>query len=154
MNTERLHAIALALHREMNSTAIVAKLEELCQSLERTVNDNDSAYQERLATSLADVYASLAKNATDEFSPGWRQLLIEMGGEKLFGAGLKASIEEIFHRNQITPAVALRDFRFRQRAADGRKTLKFEKAAAFEVEKVRDDQAVLDCAINLSHGRG
>lgn len=110
MNAERLHAIATALRKEMTTCKTVAIIEELCSSLEQVLQQsNHPHYQEQLANSLKKVYSSLSVCPTDSFSPAWKQLLSEMGGTLFFGLSLKATVEEIFHRNQITPAVALKE---------------------------------------------
>jgi hypothetical protein len=108
MNTERLHAIATALHKEMTTSQTVAIIEGLCNSLQQVLQQNNHpSYQEQLAASLKKVYSSLSACPSDSFSPAWKQLLSEMGGTPFFGLSLKAAVEEIFQRNQITPAVAL-----------------------------------------------
>lgn len=111
MNAERLHAIAIVLQQEMKSSAISAKIEALCDALETTVSRPDSENQEELATALKTVYSTLDAAPSDAFSPAFKQLLSEMGGAQLFGKSLKTIIEAIFQRNQITPAVALRELR-------------------------------------------
>src|SRR5947208_2433562 len=111
MNAERLHAIALTLRDEMNSTKIVAEMEVLCTSLDRVVSQNHPSHQEQLANSLRTVYTRLNNSTIQNLSPVWRQLLSEMGGDGLFGRPLKSAIEGIIQGNQLTPAVALKELR-------------------------------------------
>jgi hypothetical protein len=110
MNAERLHAIAVALHKEMVATQTVAQIEALCNSLQQVLQQgNHPQYQENLANNLKKTYSTLSACPSDNFSPAWKQLLSEMGGTPFFGLSLKAAVEEVFQRNQITPAVALKE---------------------------------------------
>lgn len=110
MNAERLHAIAVALHKEMVATQTVAQIEALCSSLQQVLQQNNHPqFQENLANNLKKIYSSLSVCPSENFSPAWKQLLSEMGGTPFFGLSLKATVEEVFQRNQITPAVALKE---------------------------------------------
>ena len=54
--------------------------------------------------------ARLPPNArSNEFSPAWRQIVTEIGGTGLLGTELRNRIENVFQRNQITPAAALQE---------------------------------------------
>lgn len=116
MNAERLHAIVRALHNEAEDTEFPSLLKDLAEKLKEVI-EAQSAYQgnaehtakiqQRLATVRDNLYAALTNAETDGFSPSWRQVLTEIGGEGLFGSSLKTTVEDIFQRNQITPAVAL-----------------------------------------------
>lgn len=108
MNAERLHAIAIALNKEMKAIKTVEKIQNLKESLDNTVNQNHPQYQEELAKNLQIVDSSLASCPSDNFSPAWRQLLSELGGDNLFGLSLHKQIQNIFQTNAITPAVALK----------------------------------------------
>lgn len=107
MNAERLHAIALVLNQEMTKTNVVVKLQELINALQTVVSQSHPQHQQTLANNLKAVYFALTDTPSDSFSPAWRQLLSEIGGDDLFGSELKKGIQNIFERNQITPAVAL-----------------------------------------------
>lgn len=107
MNAERLHAIALVLNQEMTKTNVVGELQELITALQTVVNQPHPQHQQTLANNLKTVYSALTDTVSDSFSPAWRQLLSEIGGDDLFGSELKKGIQNIFERNQITPAVAL-----------------------------------------------
>ncbi|MHB8069640.1 MAG: hypothetical protein ACYDIC_17240 [Desulfobaccales bacterium] len=111
MNAERLHAIAIVLHQEMSENNTLSKLKELVDSLQNLVNQGHTSNQQSLANNLNAMYASLTDKPSDRFSPAWRQLLAEIGGEDLFGSSMKSKIEDIFSRNQITPAVALEELK-------------------------------------------
>lgn len=109
MNAERLHAIVLALSQEISKKNTVGRLQELVNALSRVVNQPHQSHQQALATSLKEMYDAVADSPSDQFSPAWRQMLGEIGGEDLFGSNLKENIEEIFSRNQITHAMALEE---------------------------------------------
>ena len=107
MNAERLHVVAITLNEEMTKRDLVGKVNTLIAALQNVVNNPQAPHQQSLADSRKAVFSALVNTPSDSFSPAWRQLLSEMGGDGLFGSSLKETIEEIFNRNQITPAVAL-----------------------------------------------
>ncbi|MFA5344291.1 MAG: hypothetical protein WC381_10045 [Kiritimatiellia bacterium] len=109
MNAERLHAIAVSLNQEMIKGNTVGRMQELINALQQVVNQPHPQHQQTLSQSLKAMYASVTNTHSDGFSPTWREILREIGGEELFGDPLKASIEAVFARNQITPAVALEE---------------------------------------------
>lgn len=109
MNAERFHAIVTALNQEMTARNIVAKMQELINALQNVVNQPAPSHQQNLANSLKAMYSAVTDTPSDSFSPTWRQILSEIGGEDLFGNALKETIEDTFERNQITPAVALQE---------------------------------------------
>jgi len=111
MNAERLHAIVIVLNQEINKDNTPNKLQELINSLQNVVGQPQSSHQQALAQNLKAMYASVTDTQTDSFSPAWRQILREIGGEDLFGKQLKLNIENVFARNQITPAVALEELK-------------------------------------------
>jgi len=111
MNAERLHAIIIALSQEMANTQSTENLERLINALQNVVNQPNAPNQQNLSESLKAMYSALTDTPSDKFSPAWRQVLSEIGGESLVGTLLKSNIEGIFARNQITPAVALDELR-------------------------------------------
>jgi hypothetical protein len=111
MNAERLHAIVIALKKEMTAERISSKMQNMVNCLEALVNLSNAPNQQNLATSLDAMYAAITDNDSDRFSPAWRQILREIGGEHLFGKRLKEDIETILATNQITLAVALQKLR-------------------------------------------
>jgi hypothetical protein len=140
MNAERLHAIAIALHQEMNSSGIAAKVEQLCAALQTVVNQPHPNHQENLANRMKAVYSTLDAAPSDTFSPALRQSLSEMGGTQLFGKSLKAIIEEIFQRNQITPAVALRELQEIRKQLESFQTALHHLISAFSQFKIGDEK--------------
>ena len=109
MNTERLHTVAIALSEEMTKNNTADKLQALVSALQQVVRQPTAPNQQNLSTALKNMYSAVTTTQSDSFSPAWRQLLHEIDGSELFGARLKANIEDIFSRNQITPAVALEE---------------------------------------------
>lgn len=109
MNAERLHVIVIALNQEMTKTNTPGSLQELINALQQVVSQSNPTHQQTLSQNLKAMYASVTDTPSDGFSPAWRQILSEIGGEDLFGRFLKAAIEAIFAQNQITPAVALEE---------------------------------------------
>jgi hypothetical protein len=107
VNAERLHAIVLALKDEMTKLGVVSKMQSLVTSLQAVVQQSNASTQQTLAGSRESLLSALSNTRSDAFSPLWRQILREIGGEDLFGKGLKTQIEASLARNQMTPAVAL-----------------------------------------------
>lgn len=108
MNAERLHAIALALKKEIDSQNLIPCYQEMVNSLQRAVSQpQQPAHQNAVSQQLSRVYAALEHAPSDLFSPVWRQTLDEIGGVELVGKPLAAHVRRIFERNQITPATAL-----------------------------------------------
>lgn len=132
MNAERLHTIVLILNQEMRNTNTVGKLQELISALSQVVNQPLPAYQ-TLAQNLKTMYTAATDAPSDSFSPAYRQILAEIGGEDLFGLKLKGNIEAIFSRNQITPAVALDELK-----------LLYERLHGFQT-------AINQCSTSLAH---
>lgn len=109
MNAERLHTIVVALREEMAKFNTVSALQELINNLQRTVSQPHPQHQQALSQSLKAIVTVTTDAPSDSFSPTWREILKEIGGEDLLGIHLKAQIDAIFARNQITPAVALEE---------------------------------------------
>jgi hypothetical protein len=91
----------------MTKTNTVVKLQELINALTQVINQPHPSHQQDLSLNLMAMYNALNNTSSDEFSPAWRQTVQEIGGEVFFGKTLKAKIEAIFSRNQITPVLAL-----------------------------------------------
>lgn len=109
MNAERLHTIVIALRAEMDKSNITNALQELNANLQRTVNQPHPQHQQALSQSLKNIVTVTADAPSDSFSPTWREIVKEIGGEDLLGTPLKVQIDAILARNQITPAVALEE---------------------------------------------
>ena len=63
-----------------------------------------------------------------------------MGGDGLFGASLKAVIEEIFQRNQFTPAVALEELRALRKQLETFQKALDQLIAAFREFRIGDEK--------------
>src|SRR5437879_8948586 len=111
MNAERLHALVLAVRVELDANRVDKRLETLIQNLGQVINAPHPQHQQNLATAMEDFYKAFDNLVTDNFSPAWRQLLDEIGGSPFVGRELRKTVQAVFERNQITPAVALNELR-------------------------------------------
>ena len=110
MNAEKLHAICRELQQEINESNLVAKLQQVVNSLQNVVNQpQQPGPQTTLTNNMNQLYATLSEASSNNFSPGWRQTLDEIGGFDLLGERLEERIRGVFERNQITPASALNE---------------------------------------------
>jgi hypothetical protein len=108
MNAERLHAIAIALKKEMDERNTLGKLQNLITTLQNLVNNPAHAqHQQSFSQARDEMYATVLRTPSDEFSASWCDILRAIGGEKMVGNALKAKIENAFERNPLTPAVTL-----------------------------------------------
>ena len=110
MNTERLHAIAVAALEDLKSTKTVETLGQLVDALQNQVNQPQTAqFQQQVSNHLQTLNTALPTAPSNDFSPAWKQALRELGMHDLLGENLQIRIKEIFERNQITAAVALKE---------------------------------------------
>ena len=108
MNTERLHAIAIAVIDDINTTKSESTLQQLVKSLQMQVNQPQAPeLQTQVSGRLKTLEEALATSKSNNYSPAWKQALKELGVHDLLGNNLRDRILEIFARNQITLAVAL-----------------------------------------------
>jgi hypothetical protein len=108
MNTERLHKILTEIQKEFNQNNLLIQLQAVRDNLTNQVNQpQQPVYQQNLVAALSELNVNLTNSSYNNFSPGWKQIIEELGGHNLFGDELKSSIDDIFNRNQITPAAAL-----------------------------------------------
>ena len=150
MNAERLHAIVIVLNHEMEERAITQNMEQMVSALESVVNEPDPSYQQTLAASIKDMYTAVTDTPSDKFSPAWRQILSEMGGDEIFGNNLKKKVETVFATNQITPAVALKELQgILQRLQEFKAALE-QAASALRVLNIGDEKLQPgDCEIGV-----
>jgi hypothetical protein len=107
LNAERLHAIALALKRDLESTNSVELVTQLATALSQQVSDPaQPAYQQQVSSTREQLEGALAAAPTNNFSPAWRRVLEELNLDDLFGSLLLERIRDVFERNQLTPATA------------------------------------------------
>ncbi len=150
MNAERLHAIAISLNQEILKGNVVGKLQELINALQQVVNQPHPSHHQNLANQLNGIYAVLTDTSSDAFSPAWRQILSEIGGEELFGTTMKEAIKNVFERNQITSAVALQELQQLQKKLQAFKTALDQCIAAFREFKIGDEKlAPGDCEVGI-----
>jgi hypothetical protein len=155
MNAERLHAIVLALSQEMSKNKTVGKLQELLNALTNAINQPHSSNQQNLATNLKAMYEAVTDTPSDQFSPAWRQILVEIGGEDLFGSKLKENIEAIFSQNQITAAIALDELQRLHKRLDAFKTALDQCSTSLKHFKIADEKlAPGECEIGVLIPRG
>jgi len=150
MNAERLHAIVIALNQEMTKRNTVVKMQELITALQNVVNQPHPSHQQGLSQNLKNMYAAVSDVPSDKFSPAWRQILCQIGGEDLFGQVLKANIENVFARNQITPAVALEDLQELHKRLQTFKNALDQGISALRVFNIGDEKlAPGECEIGI-----
>src|SRR6266571_6550303 len=106
MNAERLHIVALTLRQEITEQNVIGTLQNLVSSLQSIVQSSNANTQQNLVSSRDAFYAAVTDTPSDSFTPAWRQILVEMGGEELFGKTLKQRVQQILADNQMTPGVA------------------------------------------------
>ena len=140
MNAERLHAVVIELNQEMTKAGTVEKMQQLIRALQDVVNQSNAPSQQSLAKNLKAMYDATIDAPSDTFSPAWRQILSEIGGDDLFGKSLKSKIETIFARNQITPAVALEELQQLQKRLQAFKTALDQITASLKHFKIGDER--------------
>jgi hypothetical protein len=106
MNAERLHVVARTLREELTERTVVSTLQNLLNALQTIVQQNNVSTQQNFVSSREAFYEAVTDTPTDSFTPAWRQILVEMRGEELFGKHLKQRVQEILAENQMTPGVA------------------------------------------------
>lgn len=150
MNAERLHAIMISLHQEITKSNTVGKMQELIGALQSVVNQPHPSHQQALSNALKAIYAATTDSASDAYSPAWRQILSELGGGELFGRSLKSEIENIFKRNQITPAVALEELQQLHKKLQAFKTALDQGISSLRHFKIGDEKLVAgQCEIGI-----
>jgi hypothetical protein len=110
MNVERLHLVLRAALEAITKADVFADISGLASSLHNQVNDPaTAAYQQQVSSHLEKLRASLAAIETNNFPPGWKQVLTEHKLTYFIGTELLKHLLEIFSRNAITPTIALKD---------------------------------------------
>src|SRR2546425_9235634 len=106
MNAERLHIIAITLRHELTEQNVIGALQNLVSSLQNIVQSSNANTQQNLVSSRDGFYVVVTDTTSDSFTPAWRQILSEMGGEELFWKNLKQRVQQVLLENQMTPGVA------------------------------------------------
>jgi hypothetical protein len=106
MNAERLHIVARTLKRELDERKTVDRLQALVNACQAIGQQSNASTQQNLVSARDSFYEAVTDTPSDSFTPAWRQILKEMGGEELFGKNLKSWVQQILAENQMTPLVA------------------------------------------------
>jgi hypothetical protein len=101
-----LHIVAATLGQELASRSVIEKLQALTSSLQAFVQQNNANTQQSLVNSREAFYEAVTDTPSDSFTPAWRQILVEMGGEELFGRKLKQWVQQLIADNMMTPGPA------------------------------------------------
>jgi hypothetical protein len=110
MNVERLHLILRATYDAVTKAGLVPDIGGLTTSLQNQVSDPaTAAYQQQISSQLEKLRASLSAIETNDFPPGWKQVLTEHKLSHFIGTELQQKLVEIFSRNAITPSIALEE---------------------------------------------
>ena len=108
VNAERLHAIAIELRRELDETESPALLQRLIQGLQAMGQQPGQPGPEQQVSEVrVTLVDRLGKAPSNQFSPAWRETLKELGITDVLGDELRARIEDIFLRNELTPTAAV-----------------------------------------------
>jgi hypothetical protein len=123
MNVERLHLVLRATLDAVTKSGVVADIGGLATSLQNQVNDPATAtYQQQISSQLEKLRTSLSSIETNNFPPGWKQVLTEHGLFLFIGTELLQKLTEIFSRNAITPSIALKEIQEVQRDLNSKAT--------------------------------
>lgn len=110
MNTTKLHLIAKDLLAELRRVGAVSLIQQSTQALQQQISQpQQPAHQKQLSAHLASLYQKLETSPIENYSPAWRDAMVELGVEDEFGSNLERKIKDILERNQITPQSALEE---------------------------------------------
>jgi hypothetical protein len=155
MNAERLHAIVKSLKKEMDEKTLVSQMQNLVGGLRAVGQQSNTQNQQNLSSYRTSMYQALDNSASDQFSPAWRQLLVEIGGEDFFGAKLRHKIQTTIAENQMTPSVAADQLEaLRQRMEKFYNALN-QASSAFSTLKISDERLGSgECEVGILIPRG
>jgi len=106
MNAERLHAVVRVLRDEITKLNIFGQFQNLVNYLQAVVQQSNSSTQQNLANGIQAFNSAVTDSAVDKFSPGWKEMLSQIGGSRFFGQALKTKVDATLAANQLTPTVA------------------------------------------------
>lgn len=107
MNVEKVHKLANDIVTENSKLGILDKFQSMIDDLQNIISQpNQPHFQNNLATTLKELKGSLQKSLTNTLSPAWYQMLVDLEIDDIMGNNLDKRIENIFAKNQITPATA------------------------------------------------
>jgi len=141
MNAERLHVIAKAIKKDLAATNSEASLQELINALTNQVNTpQQPAYQQQVSTLQTNIYNALDAAPSNTFSPAWRQVVDTLGIGRLLGSLLRERIQDLFNKNNMTPAVALQEIQqVHRRLGDLRQALE-QLLGSFEYFEIGSEE--------------
>jgi len=94
----------------VTASGLIPEIGALATSLQNQVNDPaTSIYQQQVGTQLVKLRDVLSAMETNNFPPGWKQVLTEHELWYFIGNDLLRVLDEIFARNAITPSLALKE---------------------------------------------
>ena len=107
MNIEKLNSLANDIVIENKKLQFVAKFQNILNTLQNVIaQPQQPQHQKNLANQLNELKGALATSLVDKLSPAWYQVLVELQIENILGVKLIERIDNIFSKNQITPANA------------------------------------------------
>lgn len=110
MNIEKAHAIFLAIRDEIKSDQTVSLFQQLVTALQNQVSQPQQPnHQQQVSAHLKNLRTKLSNAKSNNFSPAWRMMIEELEISDYLGVHLLETVDEIFSRNQITPATALEE---------------------------------------------
>lgn len=110
MNAERLHAISRQISNEINGSRICEKFQEMLSALQGQIGQPGSPqFQNLVASRRSEIQQLLRRASSNQFSPSWKQIVYELGGQGLIGMELEERLQGIFERNQITLPTAIQE---------------------------------------------
>lgn len=112
MNVERLNRVLNDLKSLIKEDNVVQLMTNVQSYIQNSVNQpNQPAHQKNLVTTLNNLKTALRNSKYNSYPPGWKQIAHEIGTEGLLGLELMAELDDIFSRNNITPANALEEIK-------------------------------------------
>jgi len=140
MNTDRLHAIVLSLHQELETSKIISRMQELINSLNQAINNQPPQLPQALVQNLKVIYLSLADTPSDRFSPAWRLIVEEIGVDEYFGKKLQTNLKNIFEKNAAAPASTLSEIQQILNELKALKTALDQARVAFQFFKIGSEK--------------
>lgn len=102
MNAERLLAIALSIHFDLDETKTLDTLRALRDALQNQVGaPQEPTHQQAVSTNLQTLLAALDSAPSNAFpTTTWLETLDELGFDGLLGTSLGDQVRAIFERNR------------------------------------------------------
>jgi hypothetical protein len=106
MNAERLHAIARAVQRDLESTQVISLIVQLRDAMNAlSANQADENAQRVMHDLRENLSASLGAAESTRFPPSWRGQLDELGLMRVTAPQIAERIESAFAGNELAPSV-------------------------------------------------